>query len=63
MDKYNYDDCVQSESGRTFRVLRTTKRDAAGAQPELWVRDTYTRKCSKLPVARITNHTAHRKGE
>ena len=63
MDKYGYDDTVQSESGRTFRVLWTTKRDSRGAQSELWVRDTYTRKCCKLPVHRITNHTAHRKGE
>ena len=63
MDKYDYDDTVQSEAGRTFRVLWTTKRDSSGAQSELWVRDCYTRKCSKLPVSRITHHTTHRKGE
>lgn len=63
MDTYSYDDTVQSEAGRTFRVLWTTKRDASGKQSELWVRDTYTRKCCKLPVHRITHHTTHRKGE
>ena len=64
MDKYNYDDTVHSEAGRTFRVLWTTKRDGTGAQSELRVRDNHTRQCCKLPVHRITHHEpTNRKGK